>query len=256
MIICFTGTGNSRYVACELARLLGEDDIVMLGNGDCRPLSHVTDSRAVWVFPTYSWGVPPVVARAMRMSSCSPGTVNYMVTTCGDDTGLIAAQWRRLMRGRGTTATAYSVIMPNTYTLMRGFDVDAPEVAAAKLAAAPARIAGIARRIAARIPGDDMHTGRFAWFKSRVIYPWFVRFAMSPRPFAADPERCTRCGLCARSCPCMNISVGRNALPQWGSDCALCLRCYHICPAHAVGYGKATDGKGQYMFNEKNMTNI
>lgn len=35
--------------------------------------------------------------------------------------------------------------------------------------------------------------------------------------------------------------------PSWGQDCAGCLACYHVCPRHAVMYGKATVGKGQYM---------
>ena len=34
--------------------------------------------------------------------------------------------------------------------------------------------------------------------------------------------------------------------PVWGADCAMCLACYHHCPEHAVGYGNATKGKGQY----------
>jgi len=35
-------------------------------------------------------------------------------------------------------------------------------------------------------------------------------------------------------------------LPKWGPACMMCLRCYHHCPAHAVKYGRHTDGKGQY----------
>lgn len=41
-----------------------------------------------------------------------------------------------------------SVIMPNTYVLMKGFDVDTPEVADAKLKAMPDRVAHIAAKSA------------------------------------------------------------------------------------------------------------
>jgi len=29
-------------------------------------------------------------------------------------------------------------------------------------------------------------------------------------------------------------------------DCTSCLACYHVCPQHAVQYGKKTKGKGHY----------
>lgn len=34
--------------------------------------------------------------------------------------------------------------------------------------------------------------------------------------------------------------------PVWGDNCTQCLACYHICPVHAVEYGKVTAKKGQY----------
>ncbi|MDE5646577.1 MAG: 4Fe-4S ferredoxin, partial [Muribaculaceae bacterium] len=64
MIVCFTGTGNSGAVALRLSRAL-DDELVML-RGDllicATPELVLSGDRVVWVFPTYSWGVPPVVA--------------------------------------------------------------------------------------------------------------------------------------------------------------------------------------------------
>lgn len=74
---------------------------------------------------------------------------------------------------------------------------------------------------------------------------------MSPKPFR-HTEKCTSCGLCSRSCPMENIAMKPGG-PEWGKHCALCLRCYHICPTHAVAYGKATDGKGQYICPEAHL---
>lgn len=34
--------------------------------------------------------------------------------------------------------------------------------------------------------------------------------------------------------------------PVWGKNCTACLACYHVCPQHAVQYGKKTKGKGHY----------
>lgn len=242
MILAFSGTGNSLYVAKLLAASLGERLSVYPDSPASRP-----GERVVWVFPVYSWGVPPVVAR--WIASSAPALVqsgdHYAVMTCGDDAGLSAGRWRRLVAAAGGVAAgAFTVIMPNTYVLMKGFDTDPVEVADAKIAAAPARVAEIARSIENRFKGDDVTRGRFAWFKTAVIYPWFVRHAMSPRPFHSTAG-CVGCGICARSCPMSNIEM-KDSRPAWGGDCAMCLRCYHICPHHAVAYGHATDGKSRY----------
>ena len=255
MIMYFSGTGNTRHCALTLAGLLG-DSVHELSPAELlAPEATEFDlagERIVWAFPTYSWGMPPVVARFIakaRFGKNICGAKHYMLTTCGDDMGYTDSQWRRLMKRRNLTAAgAYTVIMPNTYTLMKGFDVDSPEVAKAKVEASAERLEAIAKAI--EEGGEDMPVrGSFPWVKSAVVYPWFVRFAMSPKPFHATGG-CTACGHCSRICPMANISADSDGTPHWGKNCALCLRCYHACPRHAVAYGKSTDGKGQYLFKQ------
>lgn len=168
-----------------------------------------------------------------------------MVCTCGDDIGNAHKHWRRLITGRGWYAQcAYSITMPNTYTLMNGFDVDSKELEQQKLSDAPVHIKEIAHKIKSAYAIDDVVCGSWAWVKTAIIYPYFKRFCMSPRPFHAT-ESCIGCGKCAKACPLNNILMEGNK-PQWSNNCALCLRCYHLCPTQAIEYGKATKGKGQY----------
>lgn len=245
MIFCFSGTGNSRAVAGWLADALGED-VTPIDRRFLDSCSQLPDAdRVVWVFPVYSWGVPPVVLEAVKQSA-SCGKRTYAVCTCGDDVGLMPLMLRSAMAGRGVVLSGvWSVIMPNNYVTMKGFDVDPAEVANAKLEAAPARVKEIANRIAAGVTGvTDVVKGRFAWFKTRVVYPWFVRHAMLPEHFHVI-DACVGCGKCAAVCPMENISM-ENAHPRWSDRCAFCLACYHVCPCHAVAYGNATSSKGQY----------
>ncbi|MDE5661003.1 MAG: EFR1 family ferrodoxin [Muribaculaceae bacterium] len=253
MILYFSGTGNTRRAATLLSEALGDTDLrrltpqMLLDPASARFDMSVGDTRVVWAFPTYSWGIPPVVAAVMRGCMAGQGfsdATHYMLATCGDDIAYTDRQWRRIMKARGFRAGgAFSVVMPNNYVLMKGFDTDSDEVAARKLAEAPDAIRRIADAI--RDGGADIAVRlRFSRIKSSVIYPSFVRYAMSPRPFGSN-EGCVSCGKCAASCPMDNIAM-KDGRPVWGTHCAMCLRCYHICPRHAVTYGKATDGKGQY----------
>ena len=254
MIIFFSGTGNSRRCAHRLGQLLDDTDIHELTATELREPEKAcldcadADSRVIWVFPTYSWGVPPVVARFIKAFSIGKNmaaATHFMVTTCGDDMAYTDRQWRKLLTARGLhAAEAYAVIMPNTYVSMKGFDVDPTEVSRKKVADSENRLKEIAQSIENH--GDSMLIrGAFPWVKSAVIYPWFKRYAMSPKPFHAL-DSCVSCSLCAKSCPMDNIEMV-DGRPAWGDDCAMCLRCYHICPQHAVRYGKSTDGKGQWI---------
>lgn len=246
MIVLFSGTGNSLHVANLLSEELGDKIVRLPYTADCLP--QTDNNRVIWVFPVYSWGIPPVVARWISRLQI-PGAndaSHHAVMTCGDDIGQADKMWRKAVEKRGwKTAGAYSVQMPNTYVLMKGFDVDSPELAESKIKAAGPRVRSIAQRIEA-MPGDaqtDVVRGGFAWIKTKVIYPYFTRFEMSPKPFHPT-DACVGCGICAKACPMTNILMTEGH-PQWGTNCALCLGCYHACPHHAVAYGKATLGKGR-----------
>lgn len=250
MIIWFSGTGNSRLVAEGLSDYLKDSSLVRITADTPDLLSVSEEESVVWVFPVYSWGVPPVVRNYIRRVTIVGGARHFMVCTCGDDCGLTYIMWRRLIRRRGWCAGGgFSVEMPNTYVSLPGFDVDCPEVMRKKLDSCGERIRFIGRaiRVGARI--DTTVRGKFAWVKTKIIYPFFMRFLMSPKPFH-HTDACVECGKCARICPLGNISIVKDG-PKWGKNCAGCLACYHVCPHNAVQYGNRTRGKGHYICPEK-----
>lgn len=246
MIFCFSACGNTAAAASHLARLLGEKVQAIRIDSPTR-YDVRTHKRIVWAFPIYSWGVPEAVLEFIKKAQIA-GAENvghYMMATCGDDSGLADKMWAKAMRKRGwKSVAAHTVIMPNTYVALPGFDTDSRMLEQEKLIKASARIEEIAHAIKCGSPISSITRGRMAWLKTRVIYPLFVRMH-SPRKFKALPD-CNSCGLCSRVCPLGNITMVNN-YPQWGNRCTTCLACYHHCPQHAVAYGKRTRGKGQYV---------
>lgn len=246
MIFCFSACGNTELVASRLATLLGERieriDINTPHTFDIR-----YHKRVIWATPVYSWGLPKVVISFIRSVQLTGGedTEHYLVATCGDDAGLTDKMWRRAIRKRGWAPRgAHTVIMPNTYVSLPGFDVDSPGLATRKLHEAVGRVSQVARAIRCRSNVDSITRGKCEWIKTRIIYPLFMACLTTPKPFRAGSS-CTGCSLCSRVCPMGNISVV-NGIPQWGNRCVMCLGCYHHCPHKSIAYGKATKGKGQY----------
>jgi hypothetical protein len=168
MIICFSGTGNSLKCALALKEALPVNwqSLTMISSQNLASpsvtLAAEPDEPVIWIFPTYSWGVPPIVLRFLEICTCTrPDALHHAVVTYGDDAGNLASQWhRRLQRKNLTPGGVYGIRMPNTYTLMKGFDTDPSDIVKEKLAAIPARIAEIAKAIKAGSTLIDITAGK------------------------------------------------------------------------------------------------
>lgn len=255
MIFWFSGTGNSQWVAQNLASTLNDTlvDIAQATLDQQHDYSLKHGESIGFVFPTHSWGPPPIVCqfiKTLNISGYDSSTHCYMVTTCGDDTGLTVEILQKSLGDIHLNA-AFSIQMPNTYICLPGFDVDDYDIEHRKLTAARARIEKVAMAIAERRNIIDVVRGSVPWLKSRVVRPIFVATLMSDRKFKCDTITCTHCGSCAKQCPVNNIIMGNDNTPQWQGNCTMCLRCLHMCPARAIDYGNATQKKGRYHFKQK-----
>lgn len=242
MIFYFSGTGNSSYIAHRLGELT--DDAVRFITPSAKPEN--ADVLGI-VTPVYSWGLPaPVVDFLKNLPEGYRPSYVYAVFVCGDETGLTPEMLARRLKRKGLTVDAMmSVIMPNNYVLLPGFNVDSREVAEGKLAAAPERVEWMASVVRHRDMVRDIVYGPWPRLKTWIVYPLFRKWGII-RKFWHHEASCTRCGLCEKVCPEHNITVGEDG-PVFGDRCVSCLSCYHHCPVKAIAYGHFTDGKGQYL---------
>lgn len=266
MIFYFSGTGNTRHIAQSLGSALDENIIFIpkifknledITSGKKRVSLKQIDfsgDTVGFMFPIYSWGVPPVVLKFIE--SLPDSFVKqikeekipvWMVCTCGDETGNAHLMFEKALGKRGITLNGmWSVIMPNTYTLLPGFDVDTKELETDKLRHAAKRTEDIAERIKGGEWERDITVGPMPTLKTNLVFPLFERWGIFPSKWNST-DSCVSCGKCVASCPVDNIRLDEGR-PRWGKNCLSCVACYHVCPHHAVEYGSITKNKGQYFY--------
>lgn len=254
MIFYFSGTGNTEYVAKVMAEKLGER-LVSIADAivDGKTVFTLNDGESLGMaFPTYSWGPAPIVLqflKSLKINGYVKGaTYCYMVTTCGDDIGKSVDIWRKALPDGINGDAAFSVQMPNNYIVLPGFDVDPKELERKKIEMSAERIEYVVKCIAERRHIVDVVTGNWKGLKSGLIRAWFLKYAMSDKPFHVDTELCTSCGVCVKHCPTKNVIFDSENHPTWNGNCAMCLSCIHRCPARAIQYGNRTQKKGRYHF--------
>jgi ferredoxin len=245
MIFYFSGTGNSLYVAKNIAEYNHEKLIAISKAIRDDNTYQLADNEVIgFVFPIYAWGPPKIVLEFIEKLKIGNYRKNYVfcVVTCGGAAGNAMKVMSACLSKKGIPINGgFSVIMPNNYILMG--DVDSKEKEKEKLSLAEETLQYINYAIEQRTHEFRVKKGRFACLLTGLINPMFNRHAIDPKKFYVN-DQCNGCGLCEKVCNCSNIKVKQS--PHWGQNCAQCLACIHYCPVKAIQYGKGTEKKGRY----------
>ena len=108
MIFYFSGTGNTRWAAEEIAKAIGErlifiPDEIRVGRYS---YSLQTGERIGFCFPTHGWQVPRIVRNFIRRLSLhlpehAPQPFCWALTTCGDNMGETMTILNRELKANG-----------------------------------------------------------------------------------------------------------------------------------------------------------
>lgn len=244
MVIYFTGTGNSRFLARSLAAAL-EDELVSAPEMIKQNKTGDFKSQKPWVFvcPTYGWQMPRIFRRFIESSRFTGSSEAYFVMDCGSETGNAQKGIKELCAAKGFKFRGVAEIqMPENYIAL----FTAPdEKTAEKLvrigerkALKAAELIKAGKDFPEKKPGvlDRLYSGPVNW--------GFYRFAIGDKKFHVT-DSCVSCGQCAENCMVNNISM-ENGRPVWQGKCIHCMECINRCPAEAIEYGRHSVGLRRY----------
>lgn len=245
-IFYFSGTGNSLFVADELAKRIPDSQvrpiIALLSRDVIR-----TDAETIGiVFPVQAMAVPTVVKRLLRRIDLRPAKYIFAVATrlglVFEDFGALDRRLRK--KGRRLDAQ-FLLNMGSNDAKVAGYRCPTDEEIAALEAGVLERLDKIAAIVARRErhhPKDTEFTIGLSY--GRVGNRLFERFIVFLRSFAdliggvnyyyAD-DSCSGCGICERVCLSGKISM-IDKRPAWSKDvlCHMCYACLNYCPKRSL----------------------
>ncbi len=244
MIFYFSGTGNSKHAAEVIAHCLNDKtvNIVDAIKNGIYPSS--SDEITGFVFPVYFWGLPEIIKHFAQIPEVKSNLGKYVfsVITCGANTGNADKMLAKKL-GRKLDYN-FSLKMPDNYVVM--YDPCKKEKAQKYLAHSDKEIAQICNDIIKREIGRKGSTQGGA--KSAFVSLFYDPFRNTKKFYATDA--CISCGLCEKCCPDEVIKI-ENGKPVWTKPkCQHCTACINRCPVKAIQYGKATESRNRYNYED------
>ncbi|MGI6071630.1 MAG: EFR1 family ferrodoxin [Lachnospiraceae bacterium] len=243
MILYFSGTGNSEYVARHIGAAIGDEVVSLfnrLKNNDYIPIE--SEMPYVIVCPTYAWQIPRILQAWLVQTELRGSKKIYFVLTCGDGVGDAAGAARKLCEVKGLEFMGLAgVKMPENYVAM--FPVPNYDKAVKIVKRAGPRIDSIAKAIGEGKPFPDK-SGLIGKMLTGPVNKFFYSICISDKKFYVK-DKCTGCGLCGENCPMSNIEI-KGGRPVWKGNCTHCMACICRCPTEAIEYGMKSRGKPRY----------
>lgn len=238
VIFCYSGTGNCLDMAKNIAKILGDTDIIMM-----RKYPAVTDVREAkrvgFIFPCYGGGLPGHVERYLHDIKVSPDAYTFGIAQCA------AYKGEGLYKLNSLIPLDYWAAVSHQCTCIWLFphDLTMPKMGAAESQARSEHFAEkFARDIKAGVKTKRKLGKALVNKAEHAAWPQIAR--KQGMTLKAN-DNCVMCGTCAKVCPMGNIRyVGKAVV--FSDKCISCCACVQYCPQEAINFGKITEKRERY----------
>lgn len=244
LVLYFSGTGNSKYIATEFALKMEADCYSIEDDADFADLLSANHTVAV-CYPIYGSCVPRIMRDFAARHSTALMEKNLIIfCTQMMFSGDGARAFARLLPGCDSRVIyAEHFNMPNNISNFWLFPVREGE-RTRKKKVADRKLDRVCRDIRNGIVNRRGWSGFSALLGKLQNTYWPGIEQKKADSFIADSD-CNRCGLCVRRCPVNNLEVTMEGIVQ-KSQCILCYRCVNLCPQKAANVMLRVKVKRQY----------
>ncbi|MCR5599272.1 MAG: EFR1 family ferrodoxin [Ruminococcus sp.] len=258
MVLYFSATGNTEFLAKELSKRLGDSSLNLINRIKEQDFSPVaSDKPFVICAPVYICEMPRFLSAYLKKLPLTGSDKVYFIMSSAGYSGISSYLAKKLAKRKGLRYMGCSeVVMPRNYFIGH-YPMQSGEEIKQRLLNAYEQVGSIADNIA---KGKMLRSRHVYMFEKAITLPFnpvWSKLKLKAKDFAAT-DKCVTCGRCVQVCPLNNISI-KDGRPVWSDNCTHCMACIGNCPAEAINYGNAGASKAKYNFskykhflNEKN----
>lgn len=260
LILYFSGTGNTQFIAEEIYRGLINNNVNtdIASVEDFKPEDTKKFDIVLFGFPVYACDMPQFLEEYFDRISVPNMKGIYLFSTLGFYGGDSLRKVGKRLTTKGCIVLGGQEIrMPGSDGL--AFVKKDSKFAAKALSRDYSKIAEIEKVVAFissinkdvndRDNNQDINSygyGLKLKITTKLIDPLFYLILrpmekIIKRKLRAD-SKCVRCGICEKVCPSKNIIVTEEGV-KFSNKCYVCLRCVHQCPKESIQIGKMTVNK-------------
>jgi len=248
MIIYFSGTGNSRYLAEGLSTVL--DDEIVNSNEIILKKGKTFHSKKPFVFiaPIYAWRIPRVFDDFIKNNNFEGSNKAYFIVNYGGSSGNAIHYVKKSLKNKNLELLGFAgIAMPENYVAL----YDVPDDLGAKriIESAKEKLMDFSYKIKNNEKFEDYNSNIIPHLLSGIGNPIFYKFIVKDKGFNVN-DSCISCGICVESCPLDNI-VLEEGKPIWQGKCTHCMACISLCPKEAINYKNSTQNKPRYYLKDK-----
>ncbi|MEF8799252.1 MAG: EFR1 family ferrodoxin [Candidatus Bipolaricaulota bacterium] len=260
LILYFSGTGNTKFIAEKISRKLEEGDYTTEASSVETFDPEDVDGYDLLVFgyPVHGYEMPSFLKSYLSDLSLlrSKGVIVY--STIGYNGGNSLRSTAEILETEGFKVVGSEEFrMPgNDGLIISGKESDTVrEVLDTDYNSSPVineKVSNIAQRIG-ELAGNKVDENEVLKPEKKFTYvlltplmklAFYLFEKIFVGKFRAD-ESCVACGLCEEICPADNIELN-NGKVAFGDDCYFCLRCINQCPVEAIQISRFTEGKFRF----------
>ena len=246
MILYFSATGNTEFIAKKLAAKSGNGCIDLLPrikNKNYKPI--VSKTPFVICTPVYICEMPRFLSDYLKNVPLKGCRDVYFIFTSGGYAGISGNLAASLMRKKKMNYMGQAEFkMPRNYVASDMYpELDKEEILR-RIEQSEKQTNKVAFQIKNRMKLRSRYVFLFEKLVTLPFNPLWVKFRQPSKDFYAT-DKCIGCGKCVRNCPLNNITL-KNGRPLWKNPCAHCMACIGNCPVEAIEYGKITQNKNKY----------
>lgn len=250
MILYFSATGNTEFIAREVARRINDECINLLNRIKTQDYSPIHSEKPFIICaPVYVCEIPRFMANYLKKLPFTGSRDVYFILTSGGYCGPSGLLLKNIFKAKKMICHGHAEFrMPRNYVISDAYPMLEENQVEERILGSYKQLEQVSSDIIAGKRLTARHVFLFETIITVPFNPIWCKYKLTAKDFYVK-HSCTGCGKCQKLCPLNNINI-IDKKPAWGNQCTHCMACIGNCPVSAIEYGTITRNKEPYNFKK------